>query len=56
MKILLNPIFSILINDPYNSNMKIIFKILYNLDTEDYLYHIFPVFERLLNIKRDKLL
>lgn len=48
LKDIVNSLLSILISDPRNLNCENIFNILLKLDNRDYMYHIMPVFQRIL--------
>jgi len=48
LKDFVNTLLSILQSDPFNSNVENIFKILQKLDNKDYIYHIMPVFTRII--------
>ncbi len=48
LKDIVNSLLSILVSDPLNTNSQRIFEILHKLDNKDYMYHIMPVFSRIL--------
>ena len=49
LKDIINSLLSILISEISNKNNEKIFKIIYKLDNENYMYHIMPVFMRIIN-------